>query len=148
MVPSRQVKGPNILVIGYDRGRDDESTAIVAAAVSQSTMGVISCTNHRPGTTTGFDSTYPYFTNCSTSYFRETKRHCAYTLARTYGKLLTPNEKAFLRKINTQPTLEGRETCQQRHDRALNRIETLPHLQARFDRRIPCWRAARWKSLT
>jgi len=147
MVPSRQVKGPNILVVGYDHGHDN-STAVVAAAMSQSTMGVIGYANYRPGTTTGFDNNYPYFTNCSTNYFRQAKRHCAYTLARTYGRLLTPSEKAFLREINAQPTREGKEACQERHNRALSRIETLPHLHARFDRRIPCWRAGRWKSLT
>lgn len=147
MVHSRQVKGPNILVVGCDPGSDDR-TAYIAAAMSRTTESLTCYTNYRPASTTSLGDNYPLFTNCSTNYFRQARKMDAYTLTRTYGKLLSESEKAFLRKINAQPTQEGRDACLERHNRALHLIETLPHLHARYDRRIPCWRAGRWKSLT
>lgn len=145
MGPSRQTSGPNILVIGYDPGSDERSSMLLAA-MSRSTESIVLCNSYPTGTTSGFTNNFSDFT---TNYdFRRARRFCAFTLVRTYGRLLTPSEKAYLREINAQPTKEGREACQQKHNQALDRIETLPHLNARFDRRIPCWRAGRWKSLT
>jgi hypothetical protein len=69
-------------------------------------------------------------------------------LRRVFGKLLNEAEKNALRLANVKPTAKGVIICQAGHSSALRRIRTLPNLQARFDRRIPCWRAGRWHSLT
>jgi hypothetical protein len=69
-------------------------------------------------------------------------------VARTYGKLLTDAEKAYLRKINCQPTRDGIRVCGRWHARSTRCITLTPHFRIRFDRRVPCWRSGRWKSLT
>lgn len=65
-----------------------------------------------------------------------------------FAKYLSDAEKALLRELNWEPTKEGVKICQTWHDRSRRWIASLPQLHARFDRRIPCWRAGRWKSLT
>jgi hypothetical protein len=61
---------------------------------------------------------------------------------------LSKAEKELLRELNEESCLVGIQTCRNWHARSHQRISTLPQLHARFDRRIPCWRAGRWKSLT
>lgn len=69
-------------------------------------------------------------------------------ILKRHGRTLSPAEKSFIRKFNARPTTRGIRTCEKRHGRALKFAAMAPELQARFDRRIPCWRAGRWKSLT
>ncbi len=69
-------------------------------------------------------------------------------ITRVFAKFLSDAEKAYLRKINFNPTREGVQVCHNWHDRSPRWIRSMPQLQVRFDRRLPCWRAGRWKSLT
>jgi len=69
-------------------------------------------------------------------------------ITHVFAKFLSEAEKAYLRKINFQPTRDGIHVCRRWHDRSMHWISSMPQLQTRFDRRIPCWRANRWKSLT
>jgi hypothetical protein len=69
-------------------------------------------------------------------------------LLKRHGRSLSPAEKAFIRRFNFQPTVKGIRTCEKLHSEALTRTEKLPGLEARYDRRVPRWRAARWKACT
>lgn len=69
-------------------------------------------------------------------------------ILKRHGRALSNAEKSVIRRFNRPPTIKGIRTCEKQHGRALKSAEDVPGLQARFDRRIPCWRAGRWKSLT
>lgn len=68
------------------------------------------------------------------------------TLARKPKKWLTQADMVLLRYWNQAPTHAGVEHCRERQ--LCSAIKSLPHFLSRFDRRIPCWRSTRWKSLT
>jgi hypothetical protein len=63
-------------------------------------------------------------------------------------QVMTEAEVALMRMWNDQPTREGIQTCRERHRNLYSSIKSLPHFRSRSDRRIPCWRSTRWKSLT
>jgi len=69
-------------------------------------------------------------------------------IQRHRSRKLTEAEMYSLRSFNIEPTAEGVRDCQIKHEEALSVLKTVPSLRARFDRRIPCWRSNRWKSLT
>lgn len=69
-------------------------------------------------------------------------------LLRMIRQQLSEAEEAFLRKLNIGPTSKGIQACRTFHERMVSTLRELPQLLARFDRRIPCWRSGRWKSLT
>lgn len=57
-------------------------------------------------------------------------------------------ERSMIRQYNLKATSDGIETCETGHQTILKRLRHVPHFRARFNRRIPCWRSNRWKSLT
>lgn len=68
-------------------------------------------------------------------------------LAKAFAKYLSETEIELLRAWNRQPTADGVAACVNR-DRFSARHLNDPGLRARYDRRIPCWRSTRFKSLT
>lgn len=62
--------------------------------------------------------------------------------------MMTEAELAIYREWNFKPTWNGIESCRHWHRQVVSFLKTLPNLHVRFDRRVPCWRAGRWKSLT
>lgn len=64
------------------------------------------------------------------------------------GQRLKDEEARALYLYNFVPTLKGLKTCERRHTSRSRLINQTPGVPARFDRRIPCWRVGRWKSLT
>lgn len=121
--------------VGYDPGTDSTSAYSLAYA---STTGPYYITSNA--------NTFSNWGNNLFEYAVEPKLNSR--LTHVYAKFLSDAEKAYLRKINFKPTREGINVCNDWHDRSTHWISSLPQLQARFDRRIPCWRAGRWKSLT
>lgn len=69
-------------------------------------------------------------------------------LSQSMGRLMEEAYKDILRLLNIEPTRQGIEHCLEWHRRLISHVKSLPGLQARFDRRVPCWRAGRWRSLT
>lgn len=96
-----------------------------------------------------YDTTYTTSANSNFIYFDS---FCAQSIdpqvTHKYGKNLTEAEKDYIRKINCQPTQDGVEKAALFLCSKTQLLKTLPVMRARFDRRIPCWRSTRWKSLT
>jgi hypothetical protein len=67
-------------------------------------------------------------------------------LRQTMGKMLTEAEKQALREWNFKPTFKGILACAKLH--SLRWIRSIPELFIRLDRRVPRWRATRYKALT
>ena len=83
----------------------------------------------------------------STSYTSEKPVTIA-SLGGRFQAWMNDMEMELLRRWNIEPTVQGIRDCFWRHCRALLTLRSLPYLRSRFDRRIPCWRSGRWKSLT
>jgi hypothetical protein len=69
-------------------------------------------------------------------------------LVRSFQKFLSETDKALLREMNFKPTREGIDNTERFHSMIVFATWATPWFSVRFDRRIPCWRAGRWKSLT
>lgn len=137
----------NHVIIGYDPGYDPgtdsahiryivrtSSTAPCFSPISSNANPYNSCNSCNSwGDSSFFSSIEPKFNS---------------RLTHVFAKFLSDAEKAYLRKINFQPTRDGINVCCTWHDRSTHWISSMPQLQARFDRRILCWRAGRFKSLT
>lgn len=67
---------------------------------------------------------------------------------RVFGRFLTAAEKAWVRRVNFEPTRTGIRICKLWHACLVETLGFSPGLPVSFDRRIPCWRMGRWKSLT
>lgn len=76
------------------------------------------------------------------------RNYDADALVKRHGRSLSPSEKAFIRQFNSRPTCKGIHACEKQHSEALERTEKLPGMEARYDRRVPRWKATRWKALT
>lgn len=133
MVPNQQ---HNPVVIGCDPGTDSTSTCYIAYASTARPYYII----------TSNANTFNSWGDNPSLWDIEPK--FSSRLTHVFAKFLSDAEKAYLRKINFQPTRDGINVCCTWHDRSTHWISSMPQLQARFDRRIPCWRAGRWKSLT
>ncbi len=99
------------------------------------------------GTTTGWTNTWTANNTDWIAYGYYPIYHWE-RLVRRHWREMSEAERVAYRHQNAEPTLKGIRLCSLIHERLLLLLKTLPNLQARFDRRIPCWRAGRWKSLT
>ncbi len=92
-----------------------------------------------------------YYCNSTSNYSPPPKVHPIYhweRLNRSFQKFLDEADKALLREMNFKPTREGIHNTARFHTLAIFVLWFTPWFLVRFDRRIPCWRAGRWKSLT
>lgn len=91
-----------------------------------------------------YDSNFPRFGG-----FDEPKlAYCDRVLKRVYGRRLTNAEKAHMREWNFKPTAEGVAVAENWHELRTRLRRPASFSNYYFDRRIPCWRSGRWKSLT
>lgn len=84
----------------------------------------------------------------SSDYTHDLKPRSIAAMCRGFRHWLTDTEKAIMRALNLEPTTKGIESCVEKHSTLCRVVKSLPHFRSRLDRRIPCWRSTRWKSLT
>jgi hypothetical protein len=84
--------------------------------------------------------------DCSSNY--SPKPTSVASMCRGFRRWLNDSEKAIMRALNLEPTVKGIESCLEKHRTLCRVVKSLPHFKSRLDRRIPCWRSTRWKSLT
>lgn len=84
--------------------------------------------------------------DCSSNY--SPKPTSVAAMCRGFNRWLNDAEKAIMRALNIEPTTQGIASTTERHRALCRLVRSLPHFRSRLDRRIPCWRSTRWKSLT
>lgn len=133
MVPSQMFEP---LVVGCDPPTATASPSLYRALCTACNgNGYIIISNSWPSNTTADPADYfPRFSS---------------RLSKMFARHLSEAEKDHLRRLNWKPTVEGIKRCRKKHNQiptTLRSYSNRDHFH--FDRRIPCWRATRWKSLT